>query len=138
MSGEKNLKKILKSLNPVINPGDFVFCSVEVPFSPNTEDILFFFREKQGISVVLNRHMADELGLPYSLLYSWITLDVHSALDGVGLTATFSEALASHHISCNVVAAFYSDHLFIPKKDAGQAMVILQELSQKHQSDTAF
>jgi hypothetical protein len=134
MSGEKNLRTILRSLSPVLNEGDFVYCTVNVPFSLEPEDILFLFREKSDTTVVMKRETADNLSLPYSSLYSWITLEVHSALDGVGLTAIISAALANQHIACNVVAAFYHDHLFIPKKDADQALKILKELSQQHQS----
>ena len=48
----------------------------------------------------------------------WITLQVHSSLNAVGLTATFAKALMDENISCNVVAAFYHDHIFIDCKDS--------------------
>jgi uncharacterized protein len=43
-----------------------------------------------------------------------ITLDVHSALDGVGLTAAVAVALAAEGIPCNMIAAHHHDHVFVP------------------------
>ena len=53
---------------------------------------------------------------------------VHSSLEAVGLTATFSTALAKQNISCNVVAAFYHDHIFVGVADLETAMDILSNL----------
>ena len=66
--------------------------------------------------------MADSLNLKYSFVAAWITLTVHSLLEAVSLTAAFSGALANEGISCNVVAAFYHDHIFVDKAYAGKAM----------------
>ena len=60
------------------------------------------------------------------MIMSWITLSVHSSLEAVGLTAAFSKALSDKGISCNVVAAFYHDHIFFSKKDTEKAMQILK------------
>jgi hypothetical protein len=73
--------------------------------------------------------MADKLKLDYSFIASWITLTVHSSLDAVGLTAAFSRALSDEGISCNVVAAFYHDHIFVDRKDAEKAMQVLSRFS---------
>ena len=73
--------------------------------------------------------LKDKLGLNYSFVASWITLTVHSSLEAVGLTAAFSKALAEKGISCNVVAAFYHDHLFVRQQDAAAAMETLKGLS---------
>jgi uncharacterized protein len=54
---------------------------------------------------------------------------VHSSLEAVGFTAAFSRALADNGISCNVVAAYYHDHLFVNKQDADKAINILNNLA---------
>ncbi|HEX8350737.1 MAG TPA: ACT domain-containing protein, partial [Hymenobacter sp.] len=61
---------------------------------------------------------------------AWITLTVHSSLEAVGLTAAFARALARGNVSCNVVAAYYHDHIFVAAQDADKAMRLLQELAQ--------
>ncbi|MEM6700501.1 MAG: ACT domain-containing protein, partial [Bacteroidota bacterium] len=72
---------------------------------------------------------ADELELSYDFICSWITLEVHSALEAVGLTAAFATAFAQHNISCNVVAGYYHDHIFVGKKDAEKAVEVLKSLA---------
>ena len=59
-----------------------------------------------------------------------ITLSVHSALDGVGLTAAVAGALAEAGIACNMVAAFHHDHAFVPADDAEPALAVLRALAQ--------
>ena len=54
---------------------------------------------------------ADESGLSYESIFSKITLEIHSSLDAVGLTAAFSNKLTSYGISANVVAGYYHDHI---------------------------
>ncbi|KQB39366.1 ACT domain-containing protein [Flavobacterium aquidurense] len=125
MSGQKNLQQLLKMMKPEHNPGDYVFCKVENLEGINLNDIEMFFKEKEAITLILKKETADKLRLDYSVIMSWITLTVHSSLEAVGLTAAFSKALSEKEISCNVVAAFYHDHIFVNKKDTAQAIQIL-------------
>ena len=90
-----------------------------------------FFREEEGLTIILGRKTADDLGLPYDYVAAWVTLMVNSSLEAVGFTAVVAEALARENISCNVVAAYGHDHLFFRLADADRAMVLLQELSKK-------
>jgi hypothetical protein len=129
MTGEKDLQKLLETMKPKQQPGDYAFCTVK-DFSavPAAESILIF-RESEGITVIVRKEIADKLRLNYSFVAGWITLTVHSSLEAVGLTAAFSKALAENGISCNVVAAFYHDHLFVRRQDMARAMEILNGLS---------
>ncbi len=129
-NGETDLAKILKTLNPRLNSGEFVFCIVNNCASLKPEDIIMSFREEEGNTIIVKKEVADELDLPYSYVASWITLSVHSSLAAVGLTSAFSTALAKKGISCNVVAAFYHDHIFVDKKDAQSALEVLNQLSK--------
>ena len=113
MSGEKDLKKLLQSMKPKHNLGEYVFCEIKNLENINLDEIAMLFREKEGITLILKKEIADKLNLKYSWITSWITLTVHSSLEAVGLTAAFSKALADNGISCNVVAAFYHDHIFV-------------------------
>jgi hypothetical protein len=79
--------------------------------------------------VILPLAEARALGLPTDLPMACITLTVQSALDGVGLTAAVSGALAEAGIPCNMVAAFHHDHVFVPEDRAGEALAILTALA---------
>lgn len=129
MSGELNLEKLLKTMKPKHNLGEYVFCVVENLDSLNLEDLIMTFKETEGITVILQKEVADSLHLKYSFIASWITLTVHSSLEAVGLTAAFSKALTENQISCNVVAGFYHDHLFVDVKDTEKAMQVLHGFS---------
>src|SRR5882762_5193203 len=129
MTGEKDLGKLLRTMKPERQPGDYVFCLVEDLSTVPLAEVVLMFRENEGITVIVSKELADKLGLSYSFVAAWITLTVHSSLEAVGLTAAFSTELAENGISCNVVAAFYHDHLFVPQKDSAKAMEILNGLS---------
>lgn len=130
MDGETNLDKLLKTMKPRHNTGDFVFCSVNNTALINFTEIIFLFKEAEGITVILPKQSADNLKLPYSFTAAWITLTVHSALQAIGFTAAFSKALSDNGISCNVVSAFYHDHIFVDKKDISKAMKVLNKFSE--------
>ncbi|MBL7967725.1 MAG: ACT domain-containing protein [Prolixibacteraceae bacterium] len=128
MAGKTNLEEILKTLRPELQVGEYVFCCfTEMPNNCAAEAIMWF-RESEGITLIVAKEMADKNGWPYSFVAAWITLTVHSSLEAVGLTAAFSTALANSGISCNVVAGFYHDHLFVPITDAERAMKALQKI----------
>ncbi|MEJ2457732.1 MAG: ACT domain-containing protein [Novosphingobium sp.] len=63
-----------------------------------------------------------------SLPMARIVLEVHSALDGTGLTAAVSGGLAEAGIPCNMAAAYHHDHAFVPLGDAERALPILRRL----------
>ena len=132
MTGEADLSKLIRNMHPERNPGQYVFCCVDSAEIVPAPDLLGFFRESEGLTAILQKSTADALGLPYSTVFVWITLSVHSSLEAVGLTAAVSHALTEAGISCNVVAAFYHDHLFMPVKDAERAMDILRRLAVRY------
>lgn len=116
-------------MKPELNSGDYVFCKVEKLENIELNKVEMFFREKEAITLILKKEIADTLVLDYSVVMAWITLTVHSSLEAVGLTAAFSKALSENEISCNVVAAYYHDHIFVNKKDAEKAIGILNLFS---------
>ncbi|WP_339652744.1 ACT domain-containing protein [uncultured Maribacter sp.] len=131
MAGEIKLNKLLKGLKPSLNVGSYVFISLNDITKLSREDILFEFKEAEGITIILSKEKADNYNLDYDFVASWITLTIHSALNAVGLTAAVSTALTKHNISCNVVAAYYHDHIFVSIKDTEKAMEVLGEFSRK-------
>lgn len=131
MSGEIGLQNLIKGMQPQLQPGEYVFCSVPAyQVSANIEPI-GIFREAEGVTLIVTRQQAQRLSLPYPFIAKWITLTVHSSLAAVGFTAAISERLAMAGISCNVIAAYYHDHLFVGVQDAQRAMEILTGMSNE-------
>jgi len=130
MSGEKSIAKLLSGMSPTLNDGDYVFCCVTDMGLVKGEEILGSFREKEGLTVIIERNRAQALGLHFEYVAAWITLTVHSALDAVGLTAAFATALGNAGISCNVIAAYYHDHIFVGREDAQRAIEVLEALAR--------
>jgi uncharacterized protein len=117
-------------MKPKLNIGEYVFYVINDFTRIAIEDTILLFQEQEGNTVVIKKELADSLNLDYSFVASWITLTVHSSLEAVGLTAAFSTALSESGISCNVVAAFYHNHIFVDKKDTEKAMEILSQFSE--------
>ncbi|MDC6379536.1 ACT domain-containing protein [Pseudomonas graminis] len=129
MTGETSLGALLRSMNPELNDGEYVFCTVADGSHVQGIEVVGSFREREGLTVILERNQAQRLGLDCDYVMAWITLTVHSSLAAVGLTAAFASALGQAGISCNVVAGFYHDHLFVGKDDALKAMTTLRALA---------
>jgi uncharacterized protein len=121
-------------MRPERNPVEYVFCIVESYEQAMALHPVGMFQEEEGITVILPREQADANSLLYSLVCAWITLTVHSSLEAVGLTAAVSQALTEENISCNVVAAYYHDQLFVPLADVERAMEALIALTRQFPS----
>jgi len=128
MAGENNLTRLIRSMKPVLNGGEYVFCSFGKDDGVDLKEAVCIFKESEGLSVILPKKVADENHYNYSFVSSWITLTVHSSLDAVGLTAAVSRALAENNISANMVAGYYHDHVFVARRDADRAMRVLSAL----------
>lgn len=130
MPGETDLSRLIRQIQPRLNGGEYVFCSLSEETRDIFNEAIATFREQEGLSIIVPRSIADRHALTYSYVAGWITLEVYSALEAVGLTATVATSLAARGISCNVVAALHHDHLFVPFDRAEEALSVLKELAQ--------
>lgn len=136
MTAEMNLQALLAGMHPVQREGEYVY--VLWPHGrPLAAGIEAAVREAEGLTVVLPRAEADRQGLSYDFVGAWITLQIHSDLEAVGLTAAVSRALSEARISCNVLAGFHHDHLLVPVADAPRALEVLAELAARNRDAPA-
>ena len=119
-------------MEPVLDERDFVFCSFPTLDWDQMRELnpIGIFHEKEGVTFILDTKNAVDKKIDYLSVYRLITLNVHSSLDAVGLTAAFSAKLAEKNISANV-AAYYHDHIFVPEEKAEQALEAILELQKK-------
>jgi hypothetical protein len=116
---------MIAGMSPRLVPGCFVFRTVQAAdLAAHLPRARAMFVEDEGVSLVL----PDEGGDPLAMRQ--ITLDVHSALDGVGLTAAVADALAAEDIPCNMIAAHHHDHIFVPEAQAERAVAALRRLAR--------
>lgn len=113
-----DLAGMLAGMAPVVDARAWRFVVVD---GPAPADAFALIREDEGRTAIVPEEGGD---------FARITLAVHSALEGVGLTAAVSGALAQAGIACNVVAGFHHDHLFVPWERRDEALELLQRLAQ--------
>lgn len=126
----RDLAQLLAGMRPVLRDGRYAFAMLPAGIGIDTAAIVASIREDEGLSVILAESEAIALGLSIAFTAAWITLEVHSDLAAVGLTAAFSRALADAGIGCNVVAGTLHDHLFVPVDQADDAMAALLALQR--------
>jgi uncharacterized protein len=125
------LQTLLQSMQPQLNESVYVYATVPHTTDISGIDVIATFREVEGLTLITSEAEAQRRNLPVLFRAAWITLLVHSDLQAVGLTAAFSKALGDAGISCNVVAAAYHDHIFVPVESAQRAMVALKDLQRR-------
>lgn len=123
---ERDLTILLRTMEPVLHPEPYgfgVWAVGELLFEPFAT-----VRETEGLTVVASLAAMREAGMR-SDPWARISLTVASDLAAVGLTAAFSTALGDEGISCNVIAGFHHDHVFVQWDRREEAMAALQRLS---------
>ena len=120
----KDRLEMIRGMTPRLVEGRFVFVTLKAGQS-RPDNFGATMLEDEGVSVIVPAGATDEH------VMRQITLDVHSALDGVGLTAAVSAALADHGIPANVVAGHHHDHIFVPEEQADLAVDVLRTASKQ-------
>ncbi|MEL6451671.1 MAG: ACT domain-containing protein [Pseudomonadota bacterium] len=123
---------MIAGMTPTLQPGRWIYCTT-TEAQPVPADAFAMMREAEGTTLILPADTAAAHGFATDLAMRRVTLNVYSDLEGVGLTAAVAAALTEAGISCNVVAAYHHDHVFVPEADAARAMealVATQEAAQ--------
>jgi len=120
----KDTHLMIAGMTPVLTEGAWVYCcetdaAKAVELIPKSFAVM---REAEGFTLILPSDIAATHGYNVALGMRLITLNVFSDLEGIGLTAAVASALADVGVSCNVVAAYHHDHVFVPQSDAERAM----------------
>jgi uncharacterized protein len=128
---------LLRHLQPKLHEGIYVFASIPHDSDISSLNPIGTFREAEGLTVIVEESIALRAQLKILFRAAWITLEVHSELAVVGLTAVVSTALAKEGIACNMVAGAFHDHLFVPVEVAGRAVEVLKLLQARFAADGA-
>ena len=91
--------------------------------------------EKEGLTLVVPATHATDLENTHTSLFACITLNVHSSLEAIGLTAAIATRLTEAGISANVIAGFYHDHVFVPVGQEHQALTALNSMRRGSAGD---
>jgi hypothetical protein len=127
MMGETDLGVLLATMEPVLFPDPYgysVWSGDGLPVTPFAT-----IAEAEGLTVVAPLDQMRAAGMA-SEPWARISLTVHSDLAAVGLTAAFAGALGQVGISCNVIAGYHHDHLFVQWDRREEAMAALRALSR--------
>ena len=119
-----NSAEMIAGMDPVRVPGKWAFRTVSTEELAALTNVKAMFREDEGISVLV----PAEPGEP---AMAQITLQVFSALEGVGLTSAVSATLAQANIPCNVIAATNHDHIFVPADRCEEALTLLRARAEE-------
>ena len=133
MTAETDLATLVRDLRPRTLPATYVFCSLRdanYGALPHTNP-LACLAEPQGLTLVITKESADLEGLTYQGTFRCISLQIHSSLEAIGLTAAVTGELATHGISANVIAGYYHDHVFVPSRHADLALRLLESMSSR-------
>ena len=89
---DANLDVLLAAMSTRQRPGEYVFV-VDSAMSVRDPAVLASVVELEGRSILVTRQDAEHAGLSHDFVAGWITLEVRSPLDAVGLTAAVAGAL---------------------------------------------
>jgi hypothetical protein len=125
-----DLSEILSNLSVRRRPGRW--CLVSGATLPDEVTAAATVVEDEGMTAVVPVGDAERLGARPEFVAAWLTLEVRSALDTVGLTAAVAGALAAEGIPCNVLAGYHHDHLLVPVEEAERSIAVLDALRDLH------
>lgn len=132
MPGVTDLKVLLQSMTPVLDDTAYGYVVAKPGQALAASDVFATVTEAEGQTIVSKVTMLRNAGYDVTSEWARITLEIHSSLEAVGLTAAFATALGEAGVSANVIAGFYHDHIFVQWDKRHDAMSALSDLSRSH------
>lgn len=131
MNGNTDLAKVLRSISVDTDSIAYGFASLESDSVLLTNEILCMYRENEGLTVVADTNYLRDNLIDFEGPFAKLTIEVHTSLELVGLTAALAKALTESGISANVIAAYYHDHIFVPFDKQNEAIEALMNLRRE-------
>ncbi len=128
MSGITDLQETLKSIKVSCDNIEYGFTSISDENLVERDKVLATFHENGKLAIIAPVEYLKSKNIDNEGPYAKLTIDVHTSLELVGLTAVMATKLAENGISANVVAAFYSDHVFVQYDHKDKAIQLLENL----------
>ena len=123
MHGERNLETLIRTMQPQLKAGKWVFRTSPTLFDATTlESAILMFKEPEGVTII-SPATDEDVDVP---TWAMITLSIHSDLEAVGFLAAITTALAAMDIPVNAVSAYFHDHIFVPYERHEDAMECLR------------
>lgn len=133
MTALTDLETLIRDANPGLAEGHYVFASFPGARYGDLASLmpLAVIGEQEGLTMVLKQEVAAAAGITSGQTFRLISLQVHSALHAVGLTAAVSACLAQHGIPANMLAGYYHDHVLVPSDQAEQALQAIRDMASE-------
>jgi len=100
-----------------ISTRDFAKIGGEIP-----QNTVAMIKESEAVTIIVPTDKTD------GEIWAWIVNTNITSLTATGITAAFSETLAKANIPCNVIAAYYHDHILVPYSMKDKAVEILKNV----------
>ncbi len=113
MSGQTNLSDVLNFLQISCDNVEYGFANVKEANYSELPEVIATFREAEGLTLVATKDYLVKNNISFDGTFAKLTIEVHTSLSLVGLTATLTTQLSKNNISANIVAAYYHDHIFV-------------------------
>lgn len=134
-TGETDLTTILNSLTVGRRPGEYHVVTISGAEAEGLRigsGIEALIREPEAfgetVTVVCDADTIEHHGWSSAFAAAWLTIEVQTSLEAVGLMAVLANTLAAAGIPCNVLAGFHHDHILVPVAQADRAVACLESI----------
>jgi len=108
-------------LEPKLLDGAFEYKTIEIG-KPIPSNAIAMIKESSAVTIIVPTAKTD------GEVWAWIINETITPLTASGITAAFSQALSEAKIPCNILAAYYHDHILVPYHMKEQAIELLNNL----------